>query len=201
MTEQGTQATTSRRRPVGSVRDRLLAAADELFYAEGITAVGVERIRQVADVAKSSIYEHFRSKDGLVAAYLAGRSAGWRERLGAALAAADPAPAAQLDVVFDELGAWFTEPGFRGCPFINASAELPDPSHPAAVVAAEHRAWILGLMTDIAVRAGACNPTRLARQLVLLYDASMVAAHNGGGDAAADAKAAAGTLLGAATAS
>ncbi|MHA6622594.1 TetR/AcrR family transcriptional regulator [Pseudonocardia sp. DLS-67] len=201
MTEPGTQALTPGRQHTGSVRDRLLAAADELFYAEGITAVGVERIRRAADVAKSSIYEHFGSKDGLVAAYLAGRSAGWRERLGAALAAADPVPAAQLDVVFDELGAWFTEPDFRGCPFINASAELPDPSHPAAVVAAEHRAWVLGLLTDIAVRAGARNPTRLGRQLALLYDASMVAAHNGGSDAAADAKAAAATLLRAAAAS
>lgn len=179
----------------GTVHERLLAAAGELFYAEGITAVGVERIRARADVAKSSLYEHFRSKDQLVAAYLQARSDGWRERLERALAAAGDEPSARLAAVFAELGAWIDEPGYRGCPFINASAELPDPAHPAAVVAEKHQAWVLDLMAEVAKSSGARNPERLARQLVMLYNAAMVEAQLGSATATEDAAAAAQLLL------
>jgi AcrR family transcriptional regulator len=179
----------------GTVRERLLAAADELFYAEGITAVGVEKIRATADVAKSSLYQHFKSKDQLVAAYLEGRSQGWRARLGAAVEAAGPDPRARLETVFAELGRWFEEPGFRGCPFINAAAEIPGKNHPALAVAARHREWLSGLFAGIAGQGAAADPGRLARQLLMLYNAAMVEAQAGSPTAAPDAGAAAGLLL------
>jgi len=177
-----------------TVRERLLVAADELFYAEGITAVGVERIRATADVAKSSLYEHFKSKDQLVAAYLERRSLAWREHLRAALSAAEPAAHTQLATIFAELGRWFELPGFRGCPFINAAAELPA-GHPATAIAADHRAWITALLTTITQHAGAADPDLVARQLLMLYNASMVEAHAGSTTAAADAADAAQRLL------
>jgi AcrR family transcriptional regulator len=177
-----------------TVRERLLVAADELFYAEGITAVGVEKIRATAGVAKSSLYEHFTSKDQLVAAYLERRSLVWREHLRAALSAADPTAQEQLTTVFAELGRWFELPGFRGCPFINAAAELPA-GHPAAAIAADHRAWITALLTTITQQAEAADPDLVARQLLMLYNASMVEAHAGSATAAADAGAAARQLL------
>lgn len=184
-----------RRHDVGP-RERVLRAAGELFYAEGIGAVGVDRLRDAADVAKSTIYDYFGSKDDVVAAYLAHRSSQWRAHLQVVLDATDPTPRAQLRAVFGALGRWFAEPGFRGCPFINAVAELPDPSHPAVPVAAQHRAWVLELLTQIAREAGARDPEPLGRQFALLYDASMTTAQaTGSAQAAIDAAAAADTLL------
>lgn len=192
---RGGQVRGRRRHDLGP-RERVLRAAGELFYAEGIGAVGVDRLRDVADVAKSTIYEHFGSKDGVVAEYLAVRSAQWRSHLEVVLAAADPAPRAQIAAIFAALGRWFAEPGFRGCPFINAAAELPDPDHPANPVAAAHRAWVLDLLTRLARDAGCVDPPRLGRQLALLYDASMSTAQaTGDAGAAADAAAAADTLV------
>ena len=179
----------------GTLRERLLAAADELFYAEGITPVGVKRIREASDVAKSSLYQHVKSKDQLVAAYLEGRSQSLRARLDAAVKVAGPDPRARQEAVLTELGRWFGEPGFRGCPFINVAAEMPGPGHPALAVATRHREWLSSLFGGIATRAGAADPGRLARQLLMLYNAAMVEAQAGNTSAAADAGAAARLLL------
>jgi AcrR family transcriptional regulator len=178
-----------------SVRERLLAAADELFYAEGITAVGVEKIRAKADVAKSSLYGHFASKDQLVAAYLRRRSLGWRAQLEHALTVAGPDADSRLATIFAELGRWFAAPGFRGCPFINAAAELTAAGHPWSAVATDHRQWVLEVMLRIAKDSGAAEPEPAARQLLMIYNASMVEAHAGSTTAAADAHAVARRIL------
>lgn len=123
------------------------------------------------------------------------RPGGWRERLEAALAEAGTEPRARLAAVFAELGAWIREPGYRGCPFINAAAELPDPTHPAAAVGEKHQAWVLGLMTDITKSSGARDPQQVARQLVMIYNAAMTEAQLGSATAPEDAAAAAETLL------
>lgn len=178
-----------------SVRERLLTAADELFYTEGIASVGVEKIRARADVAKSSLYGHFTSKDQLIAAYLQRRSSNWRAQLEHALTVVGSDPVTQLATIFGELGRWFAMPGFRGCPFINAAAELTAADHPGLAVAADHRQWILDLMLRIAKDAGAGDPQLVARQLVMLYNAAMVEAQAGSATAAADAQAAAQRVL------
>ncbi len=93
-------------------------------------------------------------------------------------------------------------PGFRGCPFINATAEYPDPAHPGRVVADDHRKWVRDFLTGLAREAGAPDPDALAGRLVLLYDAAMVGAqYDPGGSAPAFAREAARTLVNAEIAS
>src|SRR5262249_42725186 len=105
-----------------SARDRLLAAADELFYEHGVQTVGIDRIIERAGVAKASLYNTFGSKDELVRAYLEGRHAVRRDAITAAIAALE-SPRAKVLAVFDRLATVFETNGFRGCAFINASAE------------------------------------------------------------------------------
>ena len=111
--------TTTERR---SARDRLLAAANELFYEEGVHTVGIDRVIERAGVAKASLYSAFGSKDELIRAYLIARHTARQERMTRMLARYD-SPRERLLGVFDVLGESFAEPGYRGCAFINASAE------------------------------------------------------------------------------
>jgi AcrR family transcriptional regulator len=163
--------TKTRRRPG---RERLLAAADRLFYTEGINSVGVERIAAEADVSKATLYANFTSKDDLVAQYLRGRSGHWRAYLADELARRDDGPGARILAVFDILGCAF-EPGYGGCPFIKAEAECGTGSL-AHAVNLEHRAWLQALFADLARQAGLSAPDEAARQLSMLYDGAMVAA-------------------------
>ena len=141
-------------------RDRILDAADDLFYSRGIHAVGIDEIVARSSTAKATLYAHFPSKDDLIASYLQRRSAQWREHLSAELSRRGGSPAERIDAIFAMLARGCAIPGFRGCPFINAAAEYPDPAHPARVVADAHRAWVLALLTELAEeRAG--HPRRM----------------------------------------
>lgn len=179
----------------GPARERILDVADRLFYERGIRAVGVDTVVAESAVAKTTLYSHFRSKDELIAAYLRRRSERWLAFVDDELAAQRGGPTRRLLRVFDLLGDWFAEPGFRGCPFINACAEFAA-DHPAAAVAREHRAQLLSRFVDLAAEAGAKSPDRLAAQLMLLYDAAMVSAQiEGGPSPARTARDAAAVLL------
>lgn len=171
---------TNRERDPGTptrtpARDRILDVADRLFYEQGIHAVGVDTVVAESQVAKTTLYSHFRSKDELIAAYLRRRSERWLVFVDDQLASHGGAPARRILRIFDLLGDWFAEPGYRGCPFINACAEFAA-DHPAAAVTREHRQQIRRRFADLAREAGAKSPDRLAAQLVLLYDAAMVSA-------------------------
>jgi AcrR family transcriptional regulator len=184
-----------------SARERLLAAAEELFYEEGVHTVGIDRVIERAGVAKATLYSVFGSKDELVRAYLEQHNTTWRSRLTSRITARYAEPRERLLGVFDVLGERFTEPDFRGCAFVNASAETRPGSlvEQASDVA---RAWVVGLFTDLARQAGVAEPGPLARQLALLYHgASLSARMDRDLTAAAAARAAAVTLLDAATAS
>ena len=109
-----------------SARDRLLAAANELFYSEGIHTVGIDRIIEHAGVAKASLYNSFGSKDELVEAYLVSRHANTTDRITRALQRYRT-PRTRLLGVFDAQGELFADPDFRGCAFVNATAEAHDP--------------------------------------------------------------------------
>src|SRR4051812_40776656 len=163
---------TSARRP--SARERLLAAADELFYAEGVHTVGIDRIIERAGVAKASLYSTFGSKEGLVQAYLEGRHELRRTRLLHGLEKYDD-PRERVLGVFDVLGELAGTPGFRGCAFYNASAE-GSPGGPVQLVSDSSRAWTRGLFNELARDAGAKDPAALAGQLVILYDGASVGA-------------------------
>jgi AcrR family transcriptional regulator len=178
-------------------RDRLLAAADRLFYAEGIHTVGIDRIIDEAGVAKASLYTSFGSKEGLILAYLRARLEGRQVRINQHLATLDT-PRAQILGVFDVLATYCAEPDFHGCAFMNASAESP-PASAVARAAAESRAWTVALFAALARQAGAGHPDRLARQLVQIYDGAMIAAHmDRDHNAAATAKLSAAALIDAA---
>jgi len=183
------------RRPA---RQRLLDAADELFYQEGVHVVGIDRVIAHAGVAKASLYNTFGSKEELVRAYLTRRHEERQERVALMLAGRET-PRERLLGVFDILDQLFAEPGYRGCAFLNANAEA-QPGSAAAGVCDISRTWVRTLFTDLARDAGVADPDRLARQLVLLYDGSAVSARlDGDHGAAAAAREVAATLLDAAT--
>jgi AcrR family transcriptional regulator len=178
----------------GSVRDRLLAAADELFYEQGIHTVGIDRIIERAGVAKASLYGTFGSKDELVRAYLRRRDEDRRARLQRAIERHTD-PTDRLLAVFDSLAESVNRPTFRGCALGNACGESEADSG-AAEVTLEARAWLLGLFTELADAAGAGDPHVLAMQLGLLYEGVNVQSRLQRDPARAEAaKAAAATLL------
>jgi AcrR family transcriptional regulator len=181
-----------------SARDRLLAAADELFYAEGVHVVGVDRIVERAGVTKASLYSIFGSKDELVRAYLEKHFLGRQARI-ARILAAHSTPRERLLAVFAEVDGFLAGSAFRGCKFISAAAESR-PGDASEVVAEKYRAWLWSVFTDLAKEAGASDAKQVGRQLFLLYDGAAVAARMDD-DRAAAAKAmrtAAVTLLDAA---
>jgi AcrR family transcriptional regulator len=180
-------------------RERLLAAADELFYEEGVHTVGIDRIIERAGVAKASLYNTFGSKDELVRAYLEGRHAARQARV-TRFVAGHESPRERLLAVFDALAAFVAESGFRGCAFVNASAESLS-GGPVEQVSDESRAWTRALFTELAHAAGVADAAGLATQLVLLYDGAIVGARmDRTATTAAQARAIAATLLDAALA-
>jgi len=155
-------------------RERLLAAADELFYSEGVHVVGVDRIADRAGVTKATLYNTFGSKEELVRAYLERHMRKRQERIGR-IVASSKTPRAQLLGVFAELEEALTAPDFHGCRFILATAE-GRPGDASEVMSAKYRAWLLNVFTDSAKAAGARNASQLGRRLLLLYDGAAVAA-------------------------
>jgi AcrR family transcriptional regulator len=173
-------------------RERILAAAAELFYREGVRAVGVDRIAGEARVAKMSLYYHFGSKDELVAAWLERRDTEWMGWLEGAVESAGGGVLA----VFDALREWFERPGFRGCAFLNTQAELGHTSERLAAVIAAHKRDQRGFLTDLAAAQGLPEPERLGRRLQLLVEGAIVtAAIEGDSRAAVEAREAAERLL------
>lgn len=153
-------------------RDRVAAAAADLFYAEGITASGVDAIARHAAVAKPTLYSHYRSKADLVAAALAVQHRARQQMMERWLAQRSAAPPAErLLAVFDWLEDWSSRGGFRGCAFLNAASELVSPQYEAARnVVRQHKGWWLALLQGLAREAGASQPDTLAQELLLLMD-------------------------------
>ncbi|MFF1691305.1 MULTISPECIES: TetR/AcrR family transcriptional regulator [unclassified Streptomyces] len=183
--------------PKLSARERLLAAADELFYSEGVQSVGIDRIVQKAGVAKASLYNLFGSKEELIQAYLDARHANTREQVERALTRFRT-PRERLLGVFDAQGQLFTEPDFNGCAHMTASAEA-QPGSPVECAADRYRQWVRAMFTDLAREAGVADAEGLARQLHLLYDGAGVSARmDRDPSAATTARAAAAALFDAA---
>jgi AcrR family transcriptional regulator len=158
-----------------SPRERLLDAATELFYAEGVQSVGIDRVIARAGVAKASLYSTFGSKEGLVRAYLESRHEVLMGRLRRAADGVDD-PVQRLLAVFDAQAATFDRSDYRGCAFVAASAEAPAEGQIAAATA-EYRQDVRDLFVELAAEAGMADPEQLADQLRLLYDGGSVAAN------------------------
>ena len=161
---------TSTRRP-SEARDRLLRTASALFYAEGIRAVGVDRVVEQATVTRATLYRHFPGKDDLVVAYLQSVDRAIRDVAG------DDAGPVRLRRLVGAMTETLCGPGFRGCSFINAAAEYPDPDSPVHRAVREHRTWLLTAFTDDFRAAGHPDPDRAAAHLVMLRDGAMVAGY------------------------
>lgn len=152
-------------------RERLLLTASELFYAEGIHAVGVDRILEKAGVTRATFYRHFPSKEDLVSAYL-GRE---DELLRGAFAGIEGLPAEQqLEGAIRGIADDISRNHTRGCPFINASAEYPDAASPVRRLIAAHREWFRSTLEGALSAAGRTDAAERARALVLLRDAALV---------------------------
>lgn len=156
-------------------RERILDTAAELFYREGIRAVGIDTIIARSGVAKMSLYRNFASKDELVCAYLErnmAQHAAWWDRV----TARNPGdPRGQMKALFTALGHWIDHPKFQGCPFTTAAAELRDPANPARTLALAHKRMVRDRLHALAVAAGADDPDRLCAQLQLLMEGAYAA--------------------------
>jgi AcrR family transcriptional regulator len=194
-TTQSTQPKPAKSSP----RERLLQAASELFYAEGVQSVGIDRVIERAGVAKASLYSTFGSKEQLVCAYLDARHAQTLGRLRTAVDAVED-PVERLLAVFDAQAQLFRMPDFRGCAFTAAAAEAPAGGR-VDEAAESYRRDIRALFTELAAAADAPDPALLASQLQLIYDGGGLAAKmDQNPDIATPARAAAAALIAAALA-
>ena len=158
---------------VSEARSRLLATATGLFYAEGLHSVGIDRIVAEAKVTRATLYRHFPSKEDLVVAYLQGVHEMEREGLDKALAGDLPAADA-LRAIAKSIAEGIQLPHFRGCAFLNAVAEYPDPEHPVHQAVLAHRTWFLRTVTDLLAQVGETPPEPAGRHFVMLRDGAMV---------------------------
>jgi len=173
--------------------ERILAAADKLFYEQGIRAVGVDTIAAEAGVSKRTLYNYYRTKDDLIAAYLTGR---FRQ-----IAPSDAPAREQILAYFDRIAAMVADGSFRGCPYVNAVTEIADRKHAAVALAVQfkeqRRQWYRALLGRLQVK----EPDTLATQLQLLVEGVLATALvRGDPGAARAARAAAEVLLDAALA-
>jgi AcrR family transcriptional regulator len=162
-------------------RDKVFEVAADLFYRKGIRAVGVEAIVKQAGVAKISLYRSFPSKDDLVVAYLENRNAAFWHHWDEAFAPYKDDPHAQLHAIMTYLVQRTTQPGYRGCPFINYCAEFPESSHPGHKVAEANKREMRRRFVAIAEALGARQPKQLADGLLLLVEGAYAISQSLGG--------------------
>ena len=174
-------------------RERIVAAADALFYARGIQAVGMDEVRTAAGVSLKRLYAEFPGKEQLVLAVLESRHRQWEEGLERTAAGIED-PRRRLLAIFDFLEEWFTDEAFRGCGFINAFGELGATSPPVAAAAREHKRTFQEHVARLTREAG--GDETLGAQLALLAEgAQTTAAIAGRADAAHQARRAAEVLI------
>jgi AcrR family transcriptional regulator len=162
-----------------SMRERIIEAAAELFYARGIRAVSAEKIIARVGITKVTFYRHFPTKDDLVVAYLQRRAAWERDAVAGARRAADGRIAEVFRIVAEGIGAESCSPGFRGCPFINAAAEYPDADHPVRQAVDAHRRWFKNAIEEMLGEIGVTDVSGAADELVMLRDGAMVGGYLG----------------------
>ncbi len=184
-------------RDATATRQRILTAAEDLFYQEGIRATGVDRIAAHAGITKRTLYQHFPSKDDLITAYVEGNE---RPALGRYQAlVADVAEAAdQVERIFGNLGRVAANPRWKGCSFARVAAELAgSPGHPALLAASRHKqafeAWLADILGQTVRR-----PAEIARQVMILLDGAIteILIHRDASYAAVAGRAAAALIAG-----
>ncbi|MDP3589394.1 MAG: TetR/AcrR family transcriptional regulator, partial [Methylobacter sp.] len=157
-----------------SLQEKILQAASELFYSQGIRATGVDGIAKAANTTKMSLYKYFPSKDELVLAFLRKRDEDFRLWFVDQVNGKADTPKAKLLAIFDVIGEWMAIPEFRGCAFINAAAEFPREGNPVHQVSAEFYDHFRSYIADLAGQCGSKSPENLAQQLSLLVEGAIV---------------------------
>src|SRR5215470_1270367 len=168
--------------PAKEARERILAAVDELFYRDGVRAVGVDAVIEHAGVNKMSLYRNFASKDDLIAAYVEDKNRQYWSWWDQVMQRHGPDSRRQLLGLFEELQARISRKGYRGCPFVNIAAELSDASHPARRVVALNKRELKRRLSALAEAAGAKTPDELADSLMLLMDGAYVGSQTCGAE-------------------
>ncbi|MGS0895895.1 TetR/AcrR family transcriptional regulator [Burkholderia stagnalis] len=165
------EARRTRRTVAGAIaQEHLLRAAEELFYREGVRAVGIEAVVERAGVNKMSLYRQFSSKDDLILAYLERMDTCFFERVDASVAKHPGQPKAQLIQYFVDLAERAIQRDYRGCPFVNVAAEFPDASHPARERVARNKEQLMQRLVALCEGAGARQPQALADSLALVIE-------------------------------
>ncbi|MCS0600781.1 TetR/AcrR family transcriptional regulator [Streptomyces sp. LP11] len=155
-------------------RARLLDTATRIFYAEGIHSVGVDRIIAEAQVTRATLYRHFKGKEELILSYLQQADHGIRGQV-AAVRAQGLSAADTVRAVSRGIAEGIQSSGFRGCAFLNAAAEYPDPAHPVHQAVLAHRQWFLETATRLLEDAGCAPADAAGRHFVMLRDGAMAA--------------------------
>ena len=182
-------------------RNHLMATAEPLFYRDGFRIVGIDTLLAEAGVAKMTLYNHFASKEDLIVAVLEKRDKDICASIGVAIEAAGRSPTRRLLAVFDWLESWFGSDDFKGCAFIRALSEYPDPTHPIHQTAWRHKLAVRQILVQLCDAAGSKNPSALSETLTMLIDGAIVAAHaTKSAEPAASARSTAAFLLKQATA-
>lgn len=154
-------------------RDRIVAAANRLFYREGIRAVSVDAVAEEAGLTKRSLYYHFRSKDDLIEAYLAYRDQPNLDAYKRWFSERDGTTAEKIAAIFENLAEMASHPKWKGCGFLRTSAELANlPGHPAIIRGAAHKKKIERWLADCLAADGVDESEALASQIILLLDGS-----------------------------
>lgn len=161
--------------PGADAQARILEAVDTLFYRQGARAVSVDEVVKLAGVNKMSVYRQFKSKDDLLLHYLELRDARFWAYFEASLAQHPGRPRAQLVQLLRDLAGRTTQPGYRGCPFVNIAIEFPDRAHPARRKVADNKAQLLQRLLQLATQAGARDAQLLASGLALLIEGAYAA--------------------------
>ena len=150
------------------MRERILETADRLFYGQGIRAVGVDTIAAEIGISKRTLYNYFPSKDELILAYLSRRFV--------PINTSEQPPLEQILRVFDWLERWFATDTFRGCPLVNAVAELADAAHPGTKMAVAFKEQRRIHIRDLLVKLNVEDPEGLATQVAILAEGAIIAA-------------------------
>ncbi len=161
---------------VSDARQRILDTADLLFYAEGVRTVGIDRIIAESEVAKMTLYAHFRSKDDLILAVLEYREGRFTAWFSEAIERHTKAEGGRLGALFAALKEWFETPTFRGCAFINASVELADPGHPGFAFARQHKERFHAFLARLIEDALGKEAAKLAPAVAVLIEGAIVIA-------------------------
>ena len=157
-------------------RKRIVETAERLFYADGVRAVGVDRVIAEAGVAKMTLYNHFHSKDDLILATLELRERNFVNWMEGRVARAAERGVPRLDAFFAALKEWFAGADFRGCSFINASVELADSTHPASRFAAEHKERLRDWIESAVQEQYGAKATSAVPAISLLVEGAVIAA-------------------------